>query len=146
MGELADLKDILLAEDDVEDALFFGLAMDELRLPYELRVAIDGNMLFVLLKDRMPYILFLDIDMPYKDGIACIAEIRKNRDYDSLPVIMFSAHVLSTYKEAAFRNQANMYIAKSANLKDITASLAKVFALDWKNYMHYPPFDQFFVS
>lgn len=146
MGHLADPKDILLAEDDADDALFFELAMDELKLPYELRVAVDGHMLFILLKDKLPYILFLDIEMPCKDGIACIAEIRKNPAYDKLPVVMYSGYSLNRYKEASFRNQANFYIAKANSVKEIAASLAKVFAIDWSNYMHYPPYDQFFLS
>jgi len=146
MGKLADLKDILLAEDDKDDALFFEIALEELRFPYELRIAADGNMLFILLKDRVPHILFLDIDMPCKDGIACIAEIRRNRAYDSLPVIMYTSHISDKIKEDAFRNQANLFISKANTIKEITANLAKVFAIDWKNYMHYPPYDQFFLS
>lgn len=146
MGHLANLKDILLAEDDDDDAHFFEVALNELKFPYELRVAIDGNMLFVLLKDRIPHILFLDIDMPCKDGIACIAEIRKNREYDKLPVIMYTSHTSEKIKEDAFRNQVNLYVNKANTIKGITASLAKVFAIDWNNYMHYPPYDQFFLS
>ncbi len=93
MGSLAQLKDIILAEDDSDDVEIFDLGLKGLNFPYLLRHAENGDVLFIMLKDKVPYILFLDIHMPCKDGIACIAEIRRNREYDKMPVIMYSSEI-----------------------------------------------------
>ena len=146
MAELAIEKDILLAEDDREDAEIFDLAMKEISLPYMIRHAENGDVLFVLLKDKIPYILFLDIDMPCKDGMACIVEIRKNREYDQMPVIMYTSHMGAKIIEESFRNGANIYLTKTNTFRGLTEKLKKVFAIDWKDYLHYPPRDQFVLS
>ncbi len=110
-----------------------------------MRHAENGDVLFVLLKDRIPYILFLDIHMPCKDGIACIIEIRKNRQYDKLPVIMYTSRVHDKVIEDCFRNGANMYVTKTDTLAALVTKLRKVFAIDWDGYLHYPPEHHFVV-
>lgn len=139
-------KDILLAEDDKDDVTIFEIALKELKFPYMMRHAENGDILFVLLKERIPYILFLDIQMPCKDGIACITEIRKNRDYDKLPVIMYTSNLSKKITEEAFRNGANLYLVKTNTLNELTQKLGKIFGIDWNNYLHYPPQDQFVLS
>ena len=139
-------KDILLAEDDIDDTEIFTMAMSELKIPYVMRRAENGDVLFVLLKERVPYILFLDIHMPCRDGLSCIVEIRKNRAYDKLPVIMYTSHLSQKIIEESYRNGANLYLTKTAVFADLVKNLKKIFAIDWKNYLHFPPQDQFVLS
>lgn len=146
MTETMTEKDILLAEDDRDDVEIFEMAIKELKLPYLLRHAENGDVLFVLLKERLPYILFLDVRMPCKDGIACIMEIRKNPEYDTLPVVMYSADLSKRIIEEAYRNGANIYLSKTATFNELVVKMRKIFDIDWKNYLHYPPKDQFLLS
>ncbi len=145
MGEIA--KHILLAEDDQDDVVIFELAINEVnkeyRLPVYMRHAKDGEILFVLLKENVPDILFLDINLPCRDGLSCIREIRKNKEYDGLPVIMYTAHKQEAKIEDAFRNGANYYVVKSNTIPELAEKLKKICSIDWKTYMHYPPRDQF---
>jgi len=139
-------KDILLAEDDNDDVVIFETALKELNMPYMMRRAENGDVLFVLLKERVPYILFLDIHMPCKDGMSCIVEIRKNREYDKLPVVMYTSELSSKIVEESFRNGANLYMTKTTTFSALTEKLKKVFSIDWTDYLHYPPSDQFVLS
>jgi CheY-like chemotaxis protein len=136
-------KDILLAEDDKEDVIIFETALKELGIAYTLRHAINGDVLFVLLKDKIPYILFLDIHMPCKDGMACITEIRKNREYDNLPIIVYTSNFSKKVIEECYRSGANLFLTKTYTFSALTEKLNKVFAIDWNNYLHYPTKDQF---
>ncbi len=136
-------KDILLAEDDLDDVFLFELALKELNISYLLRHASNGDMLFVLLKEKIPYILFLDVRMPCKDGVACVVEIRKNREYDSLPVIMYTSNLSDKIIEECYRNGANLYITKTNTFSELIEKLKKAFAFDWNDYLHYPPQNQF---
>lgn len=140
---MLDEKDILLAEDDIDDVYIFESALKETNMPYIMRNAENGDVLFILLKDRLPYILFLDIHMPCKDGVACIIEIRKNRDYDQLPVIMYSSQLSAKIIEDSYRNGANLYLSKTTTFNELVVKLKQIFAIDWKHYLHYPPKDQF---
>lgn len=146
MGALALQRDIMLAEDDSDDVEIFDLGLKGLEFPYLLRHAENGDVLFIMLKDKLPYILFLDIHMPCKDGIACIVEIRKNREYDKMPVIMYTSEISKKIIEEAYRSGANLYLAKTNTIADLTNKLSKIFSIDWDNYLHFPPHSQFIVD
>ncbi len=146
MGHLATKKDILLAEDDTEDVLIFETALNDLEIPYILRHAENGDALFILLKDRVPYILFLDINMPCKDGVNCIVEIRKNREYDRLPVVMYTSIINEKTIDECYQNGANLYLAKAYTLTALRQNLKKIFDIDWNSYLHYPPRNNFVLS
>ena len=140
------LKDILIAEDDRDDVEIFELALKEINLSYELRHAENGDKLFILLKEKMPYILFLDINMPCKDGISCIMEIRKSRDYDAIPIVVYTSSVYQKSIDECYRNGANLYLSKTYTLASLKEKLQRVFSIDWENYLHYPPLSQFIIS
>lgn len=146
MGALALQKEIMLAEDDSDDVEIFDLGLKGLNFPYVLRHAENGDVLFIMLKDRLPYILFLDIHMPCKDGMACIVEIRKNREYDKMPVIMYTSEISKRIIEEAYRSGANLYLAKTNTIAELTDKLRKIFSIDWENYLHFPPHSQFIVD
>lgn len=146
MNNLDDSHDVLLAEDDLEDVEIFGWAMQQADISYELRHAENGDRLFVLLKEKIPYILFLDIKMPCKDGISCITEIRRNREYDHMPVIMYTAYAHPESMENSYRGGANYFLSKSAAMTDMVNAIKKIFAIDWKSYQHYPIRDQFRIN
>lgn len=131
-------KDILLADDDHDDYDYFDSALQVLAIPYELRHAEDGEMLFELLQQSVPDLLFLDIDMPCKDGVTCITEIRKNPSYNHMPVIMFSAHIHKEYIDKTYQNGANFYLVKSTSVRTLTDKLRKIFAVDWASQLYYP--------
>ena len=146
MQDSGQERDILLAEDDHEDVYIFELALKELQIPYEMRHAENGDVMFVLLKERIPYILFLDIHMPCKDGVTCIQEIRSKREYDGLPIVMYTSLFNNKIVEECFRNGANLYMTKTTTFAQLTEKLRKVFSIDWDDYLHYPAQNQFVLS
>jgi CheY-like chemotaxis protein len=139
-------QDVILAEDDLDDVLVFEMALKEIDLPVDVRHAHNGDVLFELLEQQVPDTLFLDIHMPCKDGLSCIVEIRKDRRYDRLPVIMYTASTTDRNVERAYRSGANLYITKTDTIKQLANKLRTVFSIDWKNYMHYPPLQHFVIS
>jgi CheY-like chemotaxis protein len=138
-------KDVIIAEDDADDLLIFELAIKDTQVPVAIRHAENGDVLFVLLKDRVPELLFLDIHMPCKDGISCIREIRQSKDYDDLPIIMFSSDVYKKTVEECFRNGANFYLVKPTSFTGLSEKLKKILSLDWEGNMHYPPLANFLL-
>lgn len=140
------VKNVILAEDDLDDVLIFQLAVDELQIKVELRHAEDGDKLFILLKQLIPDIIFLDINMPCKDGVACIVEIRKNQKLNNVPVIMYTSFKSMKYIDECYANGANFYVIKASSILDLAEKLKKIFSIDWKNYMYYPPKSEFIMG
>jgi DNA-binding response OmpR family regulator len=139
-------KDVLLAEDDHDDVEFFETAIKHLTIPVDLRHAKDGEELFIELAKAVPNVLFLDIQMPCKDGISCILEIRKNRKYDRLPVVMFSSLSHKSFVDKSYRFGANYYVVKPTSVAALTEKLQYLLSIEWERQMYYPPIEQFLLT
>lgn len=106
---------ILLADDDKDDCLFFEQALKELSIAATLKVVNDGEELMQLLTnetEEIPDVLFLDINMPRKTGTECLEEIRKNERLINLPVVMLSTSNDPEKITRHFKIGANVYIHK----------------------------------
>ncbi len=142
-----DLTYVLLAEDDDDDYLIFSLAVDELTsVRVELKRAENGDILMRLLDEKHPNLLFLDLLMPCKDGRQCIREIRSNRKFDSLPIIVYSSMSDLESIEFCYREGSNLFAKKPGTLSDLKEILERIFAIDWKRMLYYPPMSQFVIN
>jgi CheY-like chemotaxis protein len=116
---------ILLADDDFDDCRFFKRAMSELSVTTELEIVNDGEELMEYLEknsDNLPMALFLDINMPRRNGLECLTEIRKSEKYKDLPVIVFSTSNSWDTINMLFNTGAHVYIHKPndfAQLKQV---------------------------
>ena len=84
---------ILLADDDKDDRFFFSMALESLTVPTQLAIVLDGEKLMVYLDEnshQLPDVLFLDLNMPRKNGFECLNEIKQNNKLNELLVIIYS--------------------------------------------------------
>jgi CheY-like chemotaxis protein len=120
-SNLKPLK-ILLAEDDNDDRLFFSMALAALTIPTILATVEDGEKLMDYLFEnttQLPDAIFLDINMPRKNGIECLSEIKHNKKLQDLPVIMFSTSNSRDKIGMVFKNGAEVYIHKPAEFSQL---------------------------
>jgi CheY-like chemotaxis protein len=144
--ENSGVRDLVLAEDDLDDLLIFELALDKLAFQGELRHAEDGDKLFSLLAHQTPDIIFLDINMPCKDGISCISEIRRNPEFNNVPVIMYTALRRKEYIEDCYSTGANFYLIKADSIAALAKKLGVILSIDWKTFMYFPPESEFVID
>jgi CheY-like chemotaxis protein len=146
MNEMENPTYVLLAEDDDDDFFVFSLAIEELSFKVILTRAENGDILMRLLDEKNPDILFLDIMMPCRDGRQCLKEIRANRKFDSLPIIMYtSLHDLETI-EFSYREGSNLFAIKPSSLMALKDVLERVFSIDWKKLLYFPPVSKFVIT
>jgi CheY-like chemotaxis protein len=106
---------ILLADDDTDDCIFFKEALGELMLSTNLTTVNDGEQLMQLLTNEtneLPHILFLDLNMPRKNGFECLSEIKQNEKLKELPVIIFSTSFEKEVVNLLYKNGAQYFIRK----------------------------------
>ena len=106
---------ILLADDDSDDCLFFNKALKELTIPNILKIVHDGEQLMHLLINEtpeLPHILFLDLNMPRKNGFECLTEIKLSEKLKQLPVIVFSTSFEQEMVNLLYKNGAQYFIRK----------------------------------
>jgi CheY-like chemotaxis protein len=113
---------ILLADDDIDDCDFFKEALAALSQTTTLTIVHDGDALMNHLSansERLPHVLFLDINMPRKNGFECLSEIKRDEKLRDLPVIMFSTSGAPDKINILFNDGADVYIRKPSNFAQL---------------------------
>lgn len=106
---------ILLADDDIDDCNFFKEALEALPVNTSLKIVSDGEQLMDYLSensDGLPHVLFLDINMPRKNGLECLSEIKKDTNLKDLPVVILSTSNSKEKIDKVFRTGGQIYIHK----------------------------------
>jgi CheY-like chemotaxis protein len=113
---------ILLADDDNDDCLLFEEALGELPLATRLNVVNDGEELMQLLTketQELPSVIFLDLNMPRKNGLECLLEIKKNKFLKHVPVVMYSTSAQPELINLFYKHGAQYYIRKPAEFAQL---------------------------
>jgi len=137
---------VLIAEDDDDDFFIFSVAISETAFTVIVRRAEDGEILMKLLQEQIPDVLFLDMLMPCKDGKQCLLEIRSDRRYDNLPIIVYSALEDLETVEYAYRQGSNLFTIKPNSIEDLKEALNRILSIDWKKTMYFPPKGEFVIG
>lgn len=129
------LRSIYLADDDQDDRELFVDALSEVDPSVVLTQAKDGVQLMEILstiKEPLPEILFLDLNMPGKSGFECLEEIRKQGgSLKEINIIILSTSNDPEDIEKALSLGATFYAVKP-NCFDLLKSFVKeVLQLDW---------------
>jgi len=140
---------ILLAEDDEDDRLFFKEAISELNIKSELTMVNDGVQLMNYLKQKdvkLPHLLFLDINMPRKNGMKALQEIRTDARLKDLSVAIYSTSSAQKDVEDALSNGANIYINKPNDFDQLKKIITKAVSINWQYYTSGLNKDNFILS
>ncbi|MEO6404555.1 MAG: response regulator [Ferruginibacter sp.] len=119
---------LLLADDDPDDCIFFKDALDELPVHTTFKTVSDGvELMELLLKEPadLPDVLFLDLNMPRKTGFECLAEIKVHEKLKNLPVIIFSTSLDTEVASLLYEKGANYYIRKPAEFNTLIKIIHK---------------------
>jgi len=79
----------------------------------------NGLQALDLVQKLEPELVFLDVNMPRKNGQDCLKAIRKSKKLQYLPVIIISTHYDNKMADALYKNGAHFFIKKPDNLPDL---------------------------
>jgi CheY-like chemotaxis protein len=126
---------IILADDDEDDRMFFTDAFDELKINTKVQTFINGLELMNYLNEDtsvLPNVLFLDLNMPKKNGIECLLEIKENERFKDIAIAIYSTSSSEEHIEETFVNGANIYIKKPNDFATLKKVLSDVVTLNWQ--------------
>ena len=132
------MKNIFIADDDADDCLFFKEALDELGVEAQLTIVNNGIELMTTLDETVtepptPHVIFLDLNMPRKNGFECLDEIRHNHRFKAIPVVIFSTSENTETVDKTYNQGANHYIRKPGSHEALKKIIETVLKLDmWK--------------
>lgn len=126
---------ILLADDDADDRLFFKEAFEEIKVKTRVTLFNDGVELMNHLTKNghpLPHILFLDLNMPRKNGMECLQEIRYSDTLKEIPIAIYSTSSSEEDIENTFVRGANVYIKKPNDFESLKKTLEEVITINWQ--------------
>ncbi|MFN7099000.1 MAG: response regulator [Flavobacterium sp.] len=130
-----DFINICLADDDEDDRLFFTDAFEELKMKTNVMTFNDGVELMDYLNHGdsiLPNVLFLDLNMPKKNGVECLLEIKQNEKLNDIAIAIYSTSSSEEHIEETFVNGANIYIKKPSDFDDLKKILSEVVTINWQ--------------
>jgi two-component system, chemotaxis family, response regulator Rcp1 len=111
--------DILLVEDSPGDVRLTREALKEARVHINLHVVSDGIKAMAFLNREGEYsevprpdLIWLDLNLPRKDGRAVLEEIKENPVLMTIPIIILTTSASEEDVLRSYRLHANCYISK----------------------------------
>ena len=138
---------ILLVDDDKGDRFFFKNALSELSISIQFR-NVDGEELMDHLSKNsheLPDVIFLDLNMPCKNGFECLTEIKLSKKFQHIPVIVYSASFDEMVADELYKNGAHYYIQKT-NFVELKKILQYVLTIMQEKRSSLPPRNKFMLN
>jgi CheY-like chemotaxis protein len=123
---------VLLADDDADDCLFFKEALEELGYSTSLEIAHNGEQLMNVLAKKVapvPHVLFLDLNIPRKNGLECLLEIKSSKDLHTLFVVIISTSAEQDIVNLLYKSGAQHYIRKPAEFSQLKKVIHRALSL-----------------
>lgn len=124
-----EFLNLLLADDDEDDRILFIEAFEELKTKTVINNVKNGEQLmsYLLKKEGpTPHIIFLDLNMPRKNGMECLKEIRSNPAFKAISIAIYSTSASEADIRDTFLHGANVYIKKPTEFNKLKEVLDKV--------------------
>ena len=137
---------ILLADDDGDDYLFFKEVLEDLQVSANLTVVNNGDQLMQTLTNKdskLPHLLFLDLNMPRKNGLECLLEIKRDKNLNQIPVIIFSTSFQKNMVDLLYKSGAQYYIRKPADFSGLKTIIQQVFFIALQKNISQPEKENF---
>jgi CheY-like chemotaxis protein len=126
-------RNILLADDDDDDRLLFTDVVKEYSTGSNLTFAHNGEHLMTMLHSgARPDVLFLDLNMPLKNGIECLEEIRSDEKLKHLPVVIFSTSSHPGTITQMYEIGAHLYVRKPNDFNALRRVISEVLKKNWE--------------
>lgn len=108
---------ILVADDDKDDCFLFEDSLKQLPLSTRLSFVHDGIQLIQHLVgyEPLPDIIFLDLNMPRKNGFTSLLELKSNEKYKHIPVVVSSTSDEQNIIDQLYQHGAAYYITKPSS-------------------------------
>ena len=144
---MADVKRILLAEDDPRDAELTMIALERHKLANEVVAVEDGAEALDYLFRRgryldrpegNPAVVLLDLKMPKVDGLQVLAAIRADAQLSATPVVVLTSSREQRDLVETYRLGVNAYVVKPVAFQDFLKATTEL-GLFWAVINEPPP-------
>jgi CheY-like chemotaxis protein len=121
---------VFYLDDDPDDRNFFQEALAEIGAQAMLFASADA-MLDNLRHASQPAIIFMDLNMPLKNGFETLEEIRREEAFAHIPIVVLSTSAAMTGVDRCFKLGASLYLTKPNRMSVLRESIAGIMEINW---------------
>jgi CheY-like chemotaxis protein len=122
------MLNIYVAEDDSDDFLLLKEAIEDALPKFNMQHSVDGKAFLESLdKGAEPDLIFLDLNLPKKNGTDCLIELRQRENLKSTPVIIYSTSSAFEDIDRCYKSGCTLYLVKPASFRDLVTQVKKIF-------------------
>jgi CheY-like chemotaxis protein len=137
--------DILLVDDDEGDVLLTKKALRDGKLCNVINVARDGVEALAFLRRESGYedaprpdLIFLDLNMPRKDGREVLEEIKQDDQLRTIPVVVLTTSDADQDVLRSYHLHANCYVTKPVGMEQFISAVNDIHGY-WLSVVKLPP-------
>ncbi|MBF0464359.1 MAG: response regulator [Nitrospirae bacterium] len=120
---------VMLVDDDEDDYLLFRDALKKIDIPAEVIWVSDSEELSrYLLPKTLPDLIFLDLNMPRKDGFEVLEDMKKDNQLCRIPIIVLTTSNAAEDVERCYLLGVNSYIKKPNVFSQLHSTLQVTFS------------------
>jgi len=144
---MAEIKRILLAEDNPKDVELTLTALEEHNLANEVVVVNDGAEAldylyrrgkFAMRADNVPAVVLLDLKMPKVDGLEVLRTIKKDDNFKTIPVVILTSSREEKDLVESYKLGVNAYVVKPVDFQQFIEAVKELGAF-WAIINEPPP-------
>ncbi len=136
---------ILLVEDNPGDVRLTAETFRAGKVANELHVAKDGEDALAFLRREPPHadaprpdLVILDLNLPRKDGIEVLTEIKQDDSLQVIPIVILTTSAAEQDVLQSYELKANAYVTKPIEVHDFIAAVTSIEDF-WLNIVRLPP-------
>lgn len=125
---------VMMADDDENDYIMVKSALEAAPTRVDLRWVADGQeaMNYLLRRGKYtapessprPDLILLDLEMPLKDGLETLKEIKGNHRLRNIPLVMLTTSGIREHKASGLRPGADSLIIKPRSLDEMVRTMS----------------------
>jgi CheY-like chemotaxis protein len=120
-------------EDDPADVVLIREVFDQYKIRNRLHVVGDGDQAMEFVRRTgaftdapRPGLILLDINLPRRNGLEVLADIKSDDDLMHIPVIMLTTSQAQEDILRSYKMHANAYISKPLDFEQFTEAVRKI--------------------
>ncbi len=133
--KMTDLT-IFYADDDLEDLDFFTEVTSTINSNIKVITHDAGDKLINALHNPppSPHVIFLDLNMPGKNGFDVLEELKANENLKEIPVVVFSTSSDEVNVARSRSLGASLYLPKLPSYEEFKKSIEDMININWKTF------------
>ena len=135
MADCADAKviDVLMVDDDDGDVLMTREAFEHYKIRNRLHVVSDGEQALQFLRRSGPFadaprpgLILLDVNLPRRNGLEVLAELKQDPDLLLIPVVMLTTSRAEEDIVRSYSLHANAFVGKPVDFENFIEAIRQI--------------------